>query len=550
MTNLQEVGMYDWDTSFAIRYADANAAIVNAWSKIDDDAKNVTVTDEGYTIAAALGPWQLKEGGDGRNVWMTIPVISGKLTGGQAAVDLADAVFEVEINLDYVPDPAKQQTKQLIAAANGDATNVRDVTGVTIGDIQKAIVKQVFDAWLSTNLGAFNHVFHYLDLSDEVDEDADWKFIKPTSVSYAVTDKGTLDTSVFGVLTMTAGRPTPANHQVSPDAIPAGCNSGFNIAGPIFTTKMLLTGAALQFEQPASVTSQTVGSDARQAAFDSWVAANFIVANDGMSVTNKTEMVFGNFVDDGGNTRTLKVDASDFKLSINYGLLEVDFTKLNYEFSPGINVSINYKQHFEVYLADGKADGKGKKVFALKNVDRDCSVEITKSKSVQITEIITGVALSIAGAVFGGLAGEAVGSFIKGAAAAGEAGAQAVADGVVMSMTDSAEASADAATLTAQAGAQAGAEAAGAVGGKMSGFLARIAPKLIGAMVGAGIGGVIAAIPDYVVLAASDDFNKLPAFDEFAAQAVQAHAWPGSTGFELKSARLATALQLGGDLSW
>jgi hypothetical protein len=45
----QEVDTYDWDTSFAIRYPDANAAVTNGWASVQDDAKNVSATSDGYT---------------------------------------------------------------------------------------------------------------------------------------------------------------------------------------------------------------------------------------------------------------------------------------------------------------------------------------------------------------------------------------------------------------------------------------------------------------------------------------------------------------------
>lgn len=553
-SNPGEVDTYDWDTSFAIRYPDANAAVTAGWPAVQDDAKSFEASVDGYSLSGTLGPWQLVVGGDGRNVWMHLPVLTGSFAppGGGAATDLSGATFEVEINLTYVPDPASTTTHQLVADPAGDATTVRAVTGVTLDPIVTGIVKELANTWLGSHLAAFNHVFHDLDLSQDVDKDSTWAFITPTSVSYAVTDSGTMDTSVFGVLTMTAGRTAPTTHQVSPNAIPAGSNSGFNISGPIFTDKMLLSGAALQFEQPGSVTSLPAGSPERQAAFDAWVDASFQITNDGMTVTNKAAMTFGHFVDDNDNTRTLQIDATDFKLSVDYSFVEVELTNLSYTFSPGIDVHIDYTQHFTVSLGDGKdAQGNAIKVFTLVNVDRDCTVNITKSRDVQITQIVTGIAIGIAGAVLGGLAGDAIGDLIKGAGQAAADGAAATADGVALAIADGAgDVSGTATTMTTEAAATAGAEAAGATGSTMSGFLARVAPKLVGAMIGAGIGGTIAAIPDFVVLAASDDFDKLPSFTLFSERCIQAHNWPGQSGYTLKSASLASSLQLGGDLAW
>ena len=52
-----EVDTYDWDTAFAIRYADANSAISNGWAQVAAGAKSVSVSNSGYTLTATLGPW-------------------------------------------------------------------------------------------------------------------------------------------------------------------------------------------------------------------------------------------------------------------------------------------------------------------------------------------------------------------------------------------------------------------------------------------------------------------------------------------------------------
>ena len=550
---LQEVDTYGWDTSFAIRFADANQAITKGWKNVNDAAKNVSQTDEGYSVTAQLEPWQLCEGGDGRNIWMKIPVKSGQFTPASGtATAIAGAVLHVAVNLNYVPNPLKSHNHQLRTDPLGEATSVRDVTGVSLGDIAKSVLKMLFNKWLAANVGEFNHVFHDLDLSDIVDKDDNWAFLTPTAVSYAVTDNGTLDTSVFGVLTMTAGRKPPANHQVSPDAIPAGSNSGFNIAGRLFTEKMLLYGAGLQFQQPESVTKLPEKSPERQKAFEAWVADSFKIANDDMSVTNVKDIIFGTFADDKGELRKLSIQATQFTMSVNYGMLEVEFVNLTYNFSPGVDVHLNYKQHFEVYLADGKENNlTPKKVFALKNVNREMLTSITKARWVQILEIIEGIAFAIVGAVLGGLAGEAIGGLMKGAQATVTAGAEALAEGeTVAVITLETQAAKAEIQLTLEGAVTASAEVAGSIGSRMVGFLARIAPKLIGGMVGAGVGAALGAIPSYVALAAEGKFDQLPSFDKFAQKCIGAHNWPNQPGFELKSARLATSFQIGGDLKW
>src|SRR5207244_3563203 len=124
----------------------------------------------------------------------------------------------------------------------------------------------------------------------------------PTATTYAVTDQGSLDTSVFGVLTMALNRPAGTNHQVSPFAIPTGpaangADSGFLISGPMFLQQMLLGGA--------------------QTIFNNAPASSFEITNDNLTVQNTADMIFGKFMMDNKNKGS--ISTGNFPAELDQG---------------------------------------------------------------------------------------------------------------------------------------------------------------------------------------------------------------------------------------
>ncbi|MPQ49269.1 TULIP family P47-like protein [Marinifilum sp. N1E240] len=363
----------DWDTVFAIRFNDANIAITNNWSKVDDKAKNLSQAASdapSYKIDGVLGPWQLTVGGDGKNIRMTCPFVSGTYNAGASkCYDVKGYEVIIEVGMEWVPNPDqfafsvggndevntiktdlnksvlnqtlitefKKNGKTISSAAKVTIINANEdwlitegknnyyvfynvdkykdeflqiyefedtwknnlqllenavsseepaVVIVTIKNdetegIAAAVLPQLLSEWFNTNIGEFNHVFSSLDLSPALSTKTNYEWIKPTGTSYAVTDNGTLDNSVFGVLTMTQGNTSPSSHQVSPNAIPNkddGTNAGFLISGTAFMKNMMLAGAT------------TVFNNEPMTSFD--------ITNDGLTVTNNKKLTWGRFKKD------------------------------------------------------------------------------------------------------------------------------------------------------------------------------------------------------------------------------------------------------------
>lgn len=678
-----------WDTVFAIDFQNANKAVLANWAQVSDKAKNMVQAasdDPSYNVNAVLGPWQLTEGGDGKNVRMLCPVASGKYVAGSTTYDLgaADAYFVIEVGMEWVPNPDQfafvisnngevngitaaldgnrlsdalraefvSHGKTLSASAsallqkkglewlitdgkdsyyifkqqdkdNDEFLNVYQfqsswannlkllgkavsdtepaVAVITIGNnpasgIAAAVLPELVSVWFNSNIGEFNHVFASLDLSPAVAKSGKYAWMKPTATSYAVTDQGSLDTSIFGVLTMATNNPVVGSHQVSPFAIPAGADAGFLISGPMFMKNMLLGGA--------------------QAVFNGAPADAFVITNDGLTIQNAQDMIWGKFMMDNkkqgsiaaanfaaeldagtlsatlsnvlenqigifvynGNYRVEvtdkgsqwlltqgKVDTDEYILSLNgsnidvylataitiakgqfkmslvHSYVEIQFVDLYYAYSGDFDVHVNYTEQVQLKLKDEN----GKKIFWFDEILRNLVVNVTKTKSAITREIVEG-------AITGALALVAVaGPIIEGLSAGAEVSevTENAGSAIVDSETFSSVAEENS-SLAAEDEAASGSSAAEQSGGKLTNIKNAFGTpkwKFVASL--AGLSGAVAgfdtAIDAIIEAAAKDEWEKVPGFDLFAEQAIAPYTFPNVSGFTLASAQLAGSLQLG-----
>lgn len=690
----------DWDTVFAIRFKDANTAIANNWSKVDDKAKNVTQAasdDPSFNLSGVLGPWQLTVGGDGKNIRMSCPFVSGTYKAGTKNFDVKDYQVVIEVGMEWVPNPdqfafsignndeinaikasldkstldpkliaefakngktlAPSSTVTLITTGkdwlitdgkanyylfyyidkfdneflqvyqfedawknnlkvleNAISSEEPAVVIVTIKNdkttgIAAAVLPELLSEWFNTNIGEFNHVFSSLDLSPSLATKSNYAWIKPTGTSYAVTDNGTLENSVFGVLTMTQGNPAPASHQVSPNAIPDkdGANAGFLISGTAFMKNMMLAGA--------------------QVTFDNEPITSFDIANDGLTVTNNKELTWGRFkkddspmisvsssyagqldnnqlpdkmvsdlmgkyIPDGqgggyydpgidvkgfsahvtnkgnnwylsnsdGSTQYLlemdangskinmfksmvfKIKAKQFKMSLDNSYLEIQFIDLLYPESWEYDVHINYTEQASLGL---KTLG-GKQIFCFDQITKDMVVNVTKTKASITASIVEDSIMAVIGLV------AVVAPLIDGLrAAASIVEVTEDAGSAIIDIDRFAEVSEDLSQSEQEANeidglANGASQARGGWPAFKNAFTATRWKVLggIAAIIGAGV-ATQAAIEAIMEAMAKGDWEKVPAFDEFANNAILPYSWPGVASYDLKNAALAASLQVG-----
>jgi hypothetical protein len=674
---------YGWDTAFAINFINANAAVTAAWPSVSSGAKNMSVAasdDPSFNISATLGPWQLTLGGDGKNVRMAVPIVSGTYNAGATKIpfDGKNCEVVIEIGMQWVPDPDQfsfvisdatvdpivtalnnnqissdlqaaftahqkplssgatalvqmageewlitdgstyfyifhstdkfnneflnvyqfekawaNNLKVLAQAASQDEPAVSVIT--IVNNPTKGIAADVFQAllsdWFNTNIGEFDHVFSTLDLSPIVSSSDKFAWMKPTATSYAVTDQGTMDSSVFGVLTMALSDPPSANHQVSPYAIPSGADGGFLISGPMFLQQMMLAGARLIFNNaPAnSFTIDSDGLEVRNTADLVW--GKFMLDNkkqgsiaaspysgqlDNSQISDDLVMALQDIgvpVDSGWSVQVqskgsqwllsqgkdeyilnlngsnidvyeatvVSIAKGQFTMSLVNTYVQIQFTDLAYSYSSDFDVHVNYTEQVQLNLQPQD----GKQIFWFDQVMKNLVVSVTKTQSAITREIVEGAVtaalslIAIAGPIIEGLsAGAEIGEVT-------EEGGEAVIDAETFAEVE--EANPEAAEEDAEATAS---NAADTSGGKLSNIKAAFGtPKWkfvasLAALAGA-VAGADTAIDAIIENAAKNQWQHVPGFDDFANFAIAPYSWPNVSGWKLNSATLAGSLQIG-----
>lgn len=511
----------------------------------------------------------------------------------------------------YIYKYGAQWLNNLIAIGNDisasePAVVVKNITGLPkLDEIGRSIVPELFTTWFEANLSKYNYVFNLLNLSTQISQSTPYKWIYPTDTLYAVTDMGTMDSSVFGVLTMVNNNAASSNHQVSPNAIPAGCDAGFLISGTQFVQNIMLPGACQVFD----------GID----------PSNFSIGNDNLSVTNNTELTWGNFaVNDtpeytfpgdfstqlnngtipqalyvngqagvvtsgflstnatlkgkngqwiindgsdvwllsqsGGSTNTLNVfegatitiPANNFIMSLIDSQIEIQFIGLTYPYKD-FNVSMNYIE----FVSLGLQNLGGKQIFSFNEVSRSLQVTLAQTKSSLNDQLITSIVLGSLGVVLA-VAGPAFEAFGSAAAAGAEAsadGASTIVDVTAEDFATFAEdnvADVEQSEQTAAEDAESTSSSESASNsGRWSRFKAAFSQPKYKAMAAFGgvfgaVGGSLPTIVDnYLLAQATNKWDNVPGFDKFSNQLIAPYSWPGVTAFNLQSAQLNGSLQIG-----
>ncbi len=330
---------YGWDTAFAIRVDDVNAAIKRKGTS--PKRFSASTTDPHTKIAVeAVGvfsDWRITLGGSGKLVHMATPVTgltaSGTIPGtGPVSFTYGPGVFEIEVELEYVPhdDPSSSGTgsfHNLKVRAGGSSPQEQVVTVLGAFDFGvstdrsatpfSAVADDVIAAmqgWFNDNLADFEHVFATVNLDRKADK-GQFAWLLPTYTSYAYIDGPTLDDSILGILCMTEGRSADGlDQEISPNAIPEGARAGFLISPERFITEMVWPSMPLVYKGAKS--------------------ADFALTSDsaGLALANG-EVTIDDLKDSDGNPHTTVL--KNFELTTSDQKLTVDATT-RVDVSPGI----------------------------------------------------------------------------------------------------------------------------------------------------------------------------------------------------------------------
>ncbi|MEJ8853322.1 TULIP family P47-like protein [Variovorax robiniae] len=548
----------NWDTAFALNFANANLAIKA--QKSSPPSFSGTKPGGGFSgpaieVAGTFGDWQLS-GGSGSLAELTLP-ISGNATA-QATPPISlpfKGSAVIQISLQYLPQPGASVPTSNATGGTTDAlkpklTTTDPATQPIVSIITltlnpeaadaKDAVSDVLETWLLANLESFNHTFAAIDLGAVADK-GQFQWLVPTMVGYGINNPvGTKpDDYVFGVMAMTEGR-TAANlgHDVSPNIIPSGCNAGFLISQERFLEKIMKPGISKLFLKAST--------------------SDFQVSDDGSTITNLNRVYFHDFTtaSKSGDTTVditgAYIDIGKFTLIANTTTLSINFIDLKFPWSGGdYTVHLDYTGESELYMDSGKR-------FQACTVTKPVlTTSVTQSSASKWTNLVVGLVEGVAFAVAGAAIGGALGPVAEGAGEAIEEGGSAAADAV----EDTGDALSFSADLPVdddipnleEENSEADADAAEEMENsdnesyksKFKGFFRRNWRKMLGMAIGGATAAVVAKLPDIMEAYSEKDLDNMPTLFEFVDNTVSPVAWPGQTGYTLENLALNESLQIG-----
>ncbi|MBU3146261.1 TULIP family P47-like protein [Clostridium sp. CF012] len=251
-----------WDSVYAIRANYLNLAIQEKHTSPPNFSQDLDDSGDIFKVDGNFGDWQIIEGGDGSNVNMKIPIKDGIYTSSTGKqISLNDVSAVVQVKLAYFPEVLSEQFEDGSYDLKINTTQTNQQNPVVsllymnfppdskISTINKAIIQSMLQLWLNDNLKAFDNVFSTVYLKN-LSSGEDFKWLKTTYMSYAYTDNGTLNSSVFGVLCMTNNRSADAlSHQITSVAFEKDDSSVFIINTQLFLKYQFLPGVQQDFSK-------------------------------------------------------------------------------------------------------------------------------------------------------------------------------------------------------------------------------------------------------------------------------------------------------------
>ncbi len=547
------IDTFGWDTVFGIHYDHLNTAFQKDNAKLPDFKDWLDATSQ-VKITGSWSYFQVTTGGAGQNLQMMCKLVSGTTSMGS---DLKDSWLKIQVNLSTIPNPdypAKDKTgtggtvNTMSVNSTGTTTNPAvSIISSSFPNVPAGLLKEalpgIFQNYFCANIAQFNQIFAAVDLNVIADK-GDYQWLKPSYTTYACADSvsGKLNDGVFAVLSMTdKDQPTQLSHEVDNrilQSLPDGANSALALSATKVLEHIFLPGAVY--------TIQGSSTD------------DFKIDNDNMWITNKNDVTWGNFTLDNGKEITPTIKAGNFQLGLVDQTAQLQIIDATAKWpdwkGPGeIDVHMNITQHFEFEL---KQNSSGGYVFIPKPDTDGTSVKaittnVTVSKGVEIFEICLGIAVSIVGAVVGGAIGglfDAAGSVATESAEQGvititedginDAAEQAGKDAIENAEKDAADSAANSVENAAKPG----------YATRFKNAISANKWKIFGGAMGGILTSPVGMISTFMELVAKGDLENIPTFNDFASNCIGSTTFPGSTGWDLKSAGLNGPLVITGDL--
>jgi hypothetical protein len=456
-----------WDTVFAVPVQYVNAAIAASHSSPTSFSQSNSQLQA--SITGTFGTWQIALGGSGEIMAMSIPISSATMTYSGTDYPLSNLTATVLVELQYVQQTAAAGSYNLVlnpAPTSSPAVVVETIEPQNSNSLLQVFLQALLGEWLNANVASFAYIFNTVNLDAQA-SNGDWQWMMPTTVGYsfAADPGGSLDNSVFGVLCMTQHHAAPTA-AISPGVIPSGAQAGFVVDPGQYMENLLIPMLPDLF----------TGSSASDFSYSDGVVTNTASLNmQAISV--------------GGSDKATDIPVGGLTIEISGSEIVVTTTNAHFEYSPGIDVYLNYTAWFQLQLVT-KSDGTHTFSFVDSTVAGHTSPSYTPPQIktavwVTVTEVIVGIIAAGVGVAVG-----AAGPFAT--------TAMNIALGVVLAMV-----------ITA-----------------------------------------VAAIPQYIEIAAEQKWDEMPSVDDMLTNITNTVSWPGGTVFTVTSAQFNDSLQLGGSLSF
>ncbi len=255
-----------WDTVSICRVSALNSRIESEKTYPAEIHQKDIESD--LSLDGEFDPWQVVTGGDGKNVKINVPLKTGTFiglpSGGTNEFDVSGCSVDILIKLQYFPlnqDPVMPDgdyTLSVCTDSDSDKEPIAAVINLHVPDTcnlskaNKDLLKGQFDAWVNVpdNLAAFDTLFATIMINNMGEQSEDFKWLRSTTTSYAYTDLGTDDTSIFGILCMTNGNDrTGLPNQLPAISLKSDENALFIISREVYVKYQLLPALPKTFTE-------------------------------------------------------------------------------------------------------------------------------------------------------------------------------------------------------------------------------------------------------------------------------------------------------------
>lgn|GEM_PF-4416449 len=219
---------FGWDTVYAVTLATANRVLAERWKGGEPVRAD---SGDGHVLRASV---------------RGVSIVGGDGVLARLRLDLADAALQRTGQPDrllgsieaFVTVPLAVDDRALRIDPSAARSTVTRLDGEGLALMDQARAKAALQHWLDAAPSLLGVVLAEIDVGAQSALDG-YAWLRPTSVGCCLVEASDPGGHVLALLAMTGGRPAPDNPQVSSNAIPPGCDSGFLIASARLLGEML-----------------------------------------------------------------------------------------------------------------------------------------------------------------------------------------------------------------------------------------------------------------------------------------------------------------------